>query len=186
MPHSARNAQLIGYPRVSAPTARMSPGCHRPFHSLRMAVAHYPCWWIPMWVVVVGGRVPRTPVAGHPGTAVSGRPPESAQKRGAFHRVPLPHFTRTAPAVPNLAHHDQTQRGHPVTAAGGVAHRVDHQSRPRRIRTTRRSRIGAEPVRLDDAPGPAPLADQCYGPQGWGQSCVIACLTWPDRCGWTS
>ena len=64
-----------------------------------------------------GGWVRRTPVAGHLGPAVSGRPTESHQKRVAFHRTPLPHFPRISPTVAGQIQHDHTQPARRPSAA---------------------------------------------------------------------
>src|SRR6266498_1579377 len=58
-------------------------------------------WWLRIYL---GGWLGTSDACGRsPWHRGSGRPPESAQKRGAFHREPLPHFTpdltrRTPPA----------------------------------------------------------------------------------------
>ncbi len=47
-------------------------------------------WWLR---ISLGGWLGTSDACGRsPWHAGSGRPPESAQKRGAFHRIPLPHF----------------------------------------------------------------------------------------------
>src|SRR6266545_4576268 len=56
----------------------------------------------------LGGWLPTSDACGRsPWHRGSGRPPESAQKRGAFHREPLPHFTpdltRRTPPAPTKA-----------------------------------------------------------------------------------
>ncbi len=50
-----------------------------------------------------GGCVHRTPVAGHPGTAVSGRSPESAQSGALSTEFPSRTFGRTSAAAPDPA-----------------------------------------------------------------------------------
>src|SRR6266498_4534254 len=69
------------------------------------------CWIgrLRLWLrISLGGWLGTSDACGRsPWHRGSGRPPESAQKRGAFHREPLPHFTpdltRRTPPAPTKA-----------------------------------------------------------------------------------
>src|SRR6266545_2891712 len=64
----------------------------------------------------------------------SGRPPESAQKRGAFHREPSRTLPRTSPAVP----HPLPQRPHPPRSPPAVQQRHRRKGDTSPLTPTRR------------------------------------------------
>src|SRR6266511_3235304 len=76
-------------------------------------------WWLRIYL---GGWLGTSDACGRsPRHRGSGRPPESAQKRGAFHREPLPHFT------PDLT--GRTRPGPTKATPATVAHRVRQRHR---------------------------------------------------------
>ena len=85
-------------------------------------------WWLRIYL---SGWLGTSDACGRsPWHAGSGRPPESAQKRGAFHREPLPHFTpdltrRTRPG-PTKA----TRGGHPPPHGNATDERRDLPTYP--------------------------------------------------------
>src|SRR6266511_3245766 len=81
-------------------------------------------WWLRIYL---GGWLGTSDACGwSPWQGGSGRPPESAQKRGTFHRIPLPLFTpdltrRTRPG-PTKGH---THGGHPPPYGNATDERQD-------------------------------------------------------------
>src|SRR6266545_3807046 len=80
-------------------------------------------WWLRIYL---GGWLGTSDACGRsPWHRGSGRPPESAQKRGAFHREPLPHLPGPHPPYPT-----RYDKGHPRRSPTAARQRHRRKARP--------------------------------------------------------
>src|SRR6266511_3618472 len=123
-------------------------------------------WWLR---ISLGGWLGTSDACGRsPWHAGSGRPPESAQKRGAFHRIPLPHFRpdltrRTRPGTTKAT--PATVNTHRRTATPPTKGETSPRTHPsRNPRGGTRPRDPIQPVPCPSSPPRHPSGDRANPP----------------------
>src|SRR6266508_1994197 len=123
-------------------------------------------WWLR---ISLGGWLGTSDACGRsPWHGGSGRPPESAQKRGAFHRIPLPHFRpdltrRTRPGTTKAT--PATVNTHRRTATPPTKGETSPRTHPsRNPRGGTRPRDPIQPVPRPSSPPRHPSGDRANPP----------------------
>src|SRR6266540_7174500 len=123
-------------------------------------------WWLR---ISLGGWLGTSDACGRsPWHRGSGRPPESAQKRGAFHRIPLPHFRpdltrRTRPGTTKAT--PATVNTHRRTATPPTKGETSPRTHPsRNPRGGTQPRDPTQPVPRPSSPPRHPSGDRANPP----------------------